>query len=470
MHLLTERGNRVRLKQQVNFEWNVGDDEFGSPLLVNALTPRTATLTLPRTQAQHTNVYRLPHTQQWPSSLPGEPGQLLHDGEAKFLWQRARDLFLLALAAILMGSMPFTPDQLEQRRTEEGVAAALASEYQAWQQKDRDQFAALLDLPAAERWQWEWRDYWSLSAADFTDLALDLRRVDRQGEIVRVEAVVTRPSTKWWRSSPYRETRFYRETEQGWLRTVPPDSYWGPLQATETEHLRFEYRAHDAPVVEPQVARLQSIYLELCELLGLEPEVQYKWTYVLMPDRTDGRTGYYYRTEYTSPALSEVPDMLSDQEYVAQMIVSTMASRAVYGASPIRRSYLHRWEMVVWSLYGWLRTDLLDQRSPWHAQAQEIFRESLANQLPLTLNEIENWPENNRPAQERVMRQYMVSESIIDFAVTTYGREKLPLFIEGMERYRDWESLTANVFEKSAAEFEAEWNRYLTEIYLDQND
>ncbi|MEZ4729342.1 MAG: hypothetical protein R3E79_19600 [Caldilineaceae bacterium] len=458
----------MKLKQQVNFEWSVGDDEFGSPLLVNPLTPRTATLPLPRTQAQYTSAYGLSHTQQWASSLPVEPTQLLHDGEAKFLWQRARDLFLLALAAILMSSMPFTPDQIEQWRAEEGVAAALESEYQAWRQKDRDHFTTLLDLPAAERWQWEWRDYWSLSAAEFADLALDLRRVDRQGEIVRVEAVVNRPSTKWWRSSPYRETRFYRETDSGWLRTLPPDSYWGPIQATETEHLRFEYRAHDAPVVEPQVARLQSVYLELCALLELPPEVQYKWTYILVPDRTDGRTGYFNRTQYTSPVLSEVPDMLSDEEYVAQMIVSTMASRAVYGASPIRRSYLHRWEMLVWSLYGCGADCSTSVRLACPSPGD--LRESLASRISLTLSDVEHWPESNRPAQERVMRQYMVSESIIDFVVTTYGRDKLPALIKGMERDRDWESLTTNVYGKSAVEFETAWNRYLAATYLDQTD
>lgn len=455
----------MKFKQQVNFEWNVGDDEFGPLLLVNSSTPREVTLTLPHAGAQRA-VYPLPMAQQWLPTLPSEPGQLLNAGEARFLWQRVRDLFLLALAAVLMGSMPFTPAQVAQQRAEEGVAAALDVEYQAWQQKDREQFAALLDLPAAERWQWEWRDYWSLAPADFADLGITLRRVDRQDEVVRVEMLVTRPSTKWWRSSPYRETRFYRATESGWLRTVPPITYWGAARVTETEHLRFEYYEHDAPLIEPQVAHLEAIYRNLYALLELDPATRYKWTFILVPDRTDGRTGYYYRHEYTSPALSEVPETLTDQEFVAQMMVSTMTSRAVYGTSPTRRSYLHRWEMVVWSLYGWLRSELLTQRSPWHAQAQAVFQESLPAHMPLTLADIEKWPDSSRPAQERVMRQYMVSESIIDFALTTYGYDKLPAFLAGMERYRDWDGLTTNVFGESAADFEAAWNRYLAEKYL----
>lgn len=453
----------MQVKQKVHFEWNVGDEEFGTLLLPSGWTKAEAMLT------------RLTPKPQWivaqnaPTVAPGEAGPLLAAGEVQFLTHRLRDLFLFGVALILLGSMPFTPAQVEQRRAEEGVTAALAAEYQAWQRKDRGQFTALLDLPAADRWQWEWRDYWALAASDFTDLGMTVRRVEREAGLVRVEALVTRPATKWWRTSPYRETRFYRETEKGWLRTLPPASYWGPLQTTETENLRFEYSTYDAPTIEPEAARLQALYRELYQLLELDPTVHNKWTFVLVPERTDGRTSSYYRYEYTSPALSEVPDLLSDQEYVAQMIVSTLASQAVYGSTSLtRRHYLHHWEIVVWSLYGWLRSDLLDQRSPWHAQAQTVFQESLPKQMPLTLNDIENWPDSSRPPQERVMRQYMVSESIIDFAMQNYGRTRLPALLEGMEQYRDWDSLITHVFGVSAAEFEVAWNRYLTATYLDQ--
>lgn len=453
------------LKQQINFEWSVGDDEFGALLQSNH---SDGSFARPHTNDTNPLTTAHSHSQFWLPPHPMEPSQWLSSAESQFLRHRLRDLLLIGVAAILLGSMPFTPDQVEQRHAEEGVTAALAAEYTAWQQKDRDGFAALLDLPTADRWQWEWRDYWSLAPADFADLGLTVQRIDRQGELVRVATLVTRPSTKWWRSSPYREIRFYREAPAGWLRTLPPDSYWGAQQSRETAHLRFEYRTQDAEVIEPQVDRLEALYQELYQFLALDPDTREKWTFILVPDRTDGRTSDYYRSEYTSPALSEVPAMLSDQEYVAQMMVSSMASQAVYGASPNRRNYLHRWEMVVWSLYGWLRSDLLDQRSPWHAQAQTVFKAALPDRLPLRLDDIENWPDDNRPAQERIMRQYMVSESIIDFAMHTYGRSTMPAFLTGLERERDWDRLITTVFGVSASTFEAAWNRYLAQTYLDQ--
>ncbi|MCE7988186.1 MAG: hypothetical protein DYG89_44065 [Caldilinea sp. CFX5] len=456
----------MKRKQQVNFEWSIGDDDWGTALVLpNRWGSAEPPLTLPAAPWRRGD--RPAAGQAW-GALPLEPGQWISAGEVQFLRNRLRDLFLLALAVILLGSMPFTPDQVAQQRAEEGVTAALATEYSAWQRKDRDTFTALIDLPMAERWQWEWRDYWSLPPADFADLGLTVRRIDRQGELVRVEALVTRPSTKWWRSSPYREIRFYRETEKGWLRTMPADSHWGEAQAIETTHLRFEYRAHDAPVVEAQVDRLEALYLQLYQWVELNPETKYKWTFVLLPDRTDGRTGYYYRNEFTSPVLAEVPDMLTDEEYVAQMIVSSMTSQAVYGASPTRRNYLHRWEMIVWSLYGWLRSDLLGQRSPWHAQAQEVFKAALPTHFPLSLDDIEHWADESRPAQERVMRQYMVSESIVDFAMNHYGRDKLPELLTAMEVERSWDELTMTVFDVSAPEFEVTWNRYIKAKYLDE--
>lgn len=453
------------LKQSINFEWSVGDNEFDALLQPQenevVFTRQSAMTTTPLTTA-------LSHSQSWRPTHPVEPSQWLSSAEVQFLRHRLRDLLLMGLAVLLLGSIPFTPEQVEQRRAEEGITAALAAEYTAWRQKDRDGFTALLDLPTADRWQWEWRDYWSLAPTTFTDLGLTVQRIDRQEELVRVATLVTRPSTRWWRSSPYREIRFYRETPTGWRRTLPPDHYWGVQQVRETTHLRFEYRAHDAEVIEPQMARLEALYQELYHFLALEPDTPDKWTFILMPDRTDGRTSYYYRTEYTSPALSEVPAMLSDQEYVAQMMVSSMVSQAVYGVSPNRRNYLHTWEMVVWSLYGWLRSDLLDQRSPWHAQAQAVFKAALPARLPLRLNDIENWPDDSRPAQERIMRQYMVSESIIDFAMNTYGRSTMPALLTGLEQERDWDRLTTTVFGVSATTFEAAWNRYLVQTYLDQ--
>ncbi|MEZ4863199.1 MAG: hypothetical protein R3C14_17905 [Caldilineaceae bacterium] len=460
-------------KQQVNFEWQVGDDEFGGLFHSAHLTPQfaqTATaeamLTLPGVPSAWTAPYPEGDGQCLPA-LTTEPGQWITPGELHFLLRRLRELFFLAIATLLVQSMAPTLEQLEQQRVEAGVAAALALEFQAWQQKDRQLFASLLDMPAAERWQWEWRDYWSLSAANFTDLATTVQHVARQGKLVQVETLVSRPSTRWWQSSPYREIRFYRESAGRWVRTLPPQSYWGAQHVAETEHLRFEYYAYDAPAIEPQMAKLETVYVDLHQRLELDPDYQYKWTFALIPDRSSGRMGPFYRYEYTSPALSEVPNELSDQDFVAQMMVSTMASRAVYGGAILsRRSYLNRWEMLVWALYGWLRTDLLQQRSPWHAQAQAIFRESIEHQLPLTLDDLERWPESNRPAQERVMRQYMVSESLIDFAMTTYGRDKLPRLLQGLERYREWDQLTAEVFGVSTVTFATGWNGYLEKTYL----
>ena len=55
------------------------------------------------------------------------------------------------------------------------------------------------------------------------DPGLEARRVEVRGDYAMVE-VWTTGSDIPWLPAPYRQTRFYQETEQGWLPTQPPDS------------------------------------------------------------------------------------------------------------------------------------------------------------------------------------------------------------------------------------------------------
>jgi hypothetical protein len=54
---------------------------------------------------------------------------------------------------------------------------------------------------------------------------------------------------------------------------------------------------------------------------------------------------------------------------------------------------------------------------------------------------------------------------LIDYAVTTYGREQLPMLVAGLGHYDRWETLIPAVYGVSAAEFEAGWQAYLLAHY-----
>jgi hypothetical protein len=55
--------------------------------------------------------------------------------------------------------------------------------------------------------------------------------------------------------------------------------------------------------------------------------------------------------------------------------------------------------------------------------------------------------------------------TLIEYAVATYGQERLPAFVAGLGQYHSWETLIPAVYGMSAAEFEAGWQAYLVAHY-----
>ncbi|HMN27478.1 MAG TPA: hypothetical protein PKE45_04915, partial [Caldilineaceae bacterium] len=61
--------------------------------------------------------------------------------------------------------------------------------------------------------------------------------------------------------------------------------------------------------------------------------------------------------------------------------------------------------------------------------------------------------------------QTVALATLIDYAVATYGRERLPVLVPGLGQYDSWETLILVVYGVSAAEFEAGWQAYLSAHY-----
>jgi hypothetical protein len=56
-------------------------------------------------------------------------------------------------------------------------------------------------------------------------------------------------------------------------------------------------------------------------------------------------------------------------------------------------------------------------------------------------------------------------ETIIEYVVVTYGRERLPRLFAALGQHGSWQSLIPAVFDISADEFEAGWQSYLAHQY-----
>jgi hypothetical protein len=55
--------------------------------------------------------------------------------------------------------------------------------------------------------------------------------------------------------------------------------------------------------------------------------------------------------------------------------------------------------------------------------------------------------------------------TLVEYAVVTYGRERLPALVAGLGQYDSWGTLLPAVFGVSSAEFEAGWQGYLAAQY-----
>lgn len=60
---------------------------------------------------------------------------------------------------------------------------------------------------------------------------------------------------------------------------------------------------------------------------------------------------------------------------------------------------------------------------------------------------------------------YTVADPLVEYIVVTYGRASVPVLLDALCEYEEWEEVVAAVFAISADQFEAEWHTYLQEHY-----
>jgi hypothetical protein len=59
----------------------------------------------------------------------------------------------------------------------------------------------------------------------------------------------------------------------------------------------------------------------------------------------------------------------------------------------------------------------------------------------------------------------VILTTLMDYVVSRYGREQLPVLLAGLGQYKSWATLSPAVFGVSAAEFAAGWHDYLAAHY-----
>lgn len=383
----------------------------------------------------------------------------------KATMDRQIGLYLLRLATIglaslvLVAGVGLTPEERDRQTAITGIQAVLAQEAQEAALAESGQAAASPQTAGIG----------VTPPTVLEEFAVGLVRVEPIGEIALAEVVLTQPLLDRGETSPYRETRFYRETEYGWRQTRPDQTFWGRPMRRETEHLRFEFFGRDAATVEPLLGQMEATYLLLHRLLGLAPSTTEKLVIEITPERVMGRGLYEDRLRVTSPIMSQIPHEFSAMTFLAHQIASRMLTLVINGDAvsqalelPSEESFSFRWRAMRRGLRSWLQTKLLAQPWPWDRQATEFFLNSYREQLPLTLDHVVWGTEQQLSDEERMMWQSAAAESVVAYTMETYGQERLPTLLRGFHLYSDWQDFVAGVFGQSVEEFEFGWNRYLS--------
>jgi hypothetical protein len=325
----------------------------------------------------------------------------------------------------------------------------------------------------------------------------------------------------------YRQTRFYLHIPTGWIRTDPDATLWGSPRRLETPSFVFHFRQRDAPVVIAVAPQIEALYTTLRRNAGLPHNTgAEKQVIEVSVTQPPGRGMPWFdvpeRIIVPSPAIYLAPVELTDEELLAQSIVLPLIEKVLAQASeqaqldPVWRPLaqgLRLWqlwdlalplaawreEVVTW-IYADLPTSRLDQGFVLPDQYTELCADhklwisSPAEiQIPLLCTEVSwesfylspwGWYEPlihldqlDVPLRPREYLEEMSSHhvrhpgqtvalaTLIDYAVTTYGHERLPVLVAGLGQYDTWETLLPAVFDVSPATFEAGWQAYLAARY-----
>jgi len=328
---------------------------------------------------------------------------------------------------------------------------------------------------------------------------------------------------------PYRQTFFFRHTQAGWQRTAANTSLWGPEQRLLTAAFLFHFRQRDAAVVRGIAPQLDALYATLGRNFGLPVSpAPDKLVVEVSVEQAPGQVPLAFDAQQhlrvASPALYRAPVELTDTDLLAQAITLPLLrtrmtqARAYHAIDQAWQPLLHG--LVLWQLWDtqlplaawrteivqWLYGDLPRARLgqpfvlPKHYAAlctahQLWLRSPTELNLPLMctgpaleeqsfalwlvrnpLTRLDQFTVPRRPgaygqdasalhAVPQHPAQTVALATLIEYAVATYGRARLPVLLAGLGQYESWATLIPAVYGVSPAAFERGWQAYLAAHY-----
>lgn len=323
-----------------------------------------------------------------------------------------------------------------------------------------------------------------------------------------------------------RQTRFYQRSATDWVQITPDAELWGPARSLETPFFVYHFRQNDAQAVVAVLPQMDTLYRTIRRNVGLPvPSTTAKLVIEVSVTHPLGKEALWLQVSdrfiVPSPALYLAPVELTDAELLAQSIALLLLDAVIAQASE-QHTVGSTWQPMVQGIGLWQVWDLNLPLAVWRteivqwlyfdlptARAQKPIRlpdhytelcaahklwlpTPLEINIPLLCTDAElNWedlrlspwgwidppahldelvsnlsPEliADPPAASHPGRTVALA-TLIEYAVATYGRDRLASLVAGLGQHEDWETLIPAVYGVSASEFEAGWQAYLTTRY-----
>lgn len=325
----------------------------------------------------------------------------------------------------------------------------------------------------------------------------------------------------------YRESRFYREAEGGWLRTEPDASLWGSPESVESEFFVFHFRQLDRVAVREAAPLLDAVYLHIHTALEVPLRAASDPAEKIQIHIASAEEATVYRLYdrgkplwVDSPWLLRLPDSVADGQALAEMAAFSLRRSAVDELlSPLSemdeptagllgglRLWL-AWEEATLAqshkigVVGWLYEyaphsrqallnafpEICELFDMWHivppaeptffyCTVKPTFLRSTYSRPPASLAQLPiSQPQylfsvdgpGGLQGESGVYTQGQVIAfaTLLEYAAHTYGSGSVAALLRATREGKNWTTAAPESFGLSAAEFEIGWWAWLAENY-----
>lgn len=301
---------------------------------------------------------------------------------------------------------------------------------------------------------------------------LEVRSVEVRGDYAMVE-VWTHTSSLPWLPTPYRQSRFYQETAQGWLPSASPDAFYLPRATLRVGRFTFIYGPRDAGAVLEAAQEVAAMDADLHAELGLPPtdtaltinvkllpDLMFKMDPLELAHLSLGPVLYV-----PTPAMLALPAHISEGDALLQLVAGLLVRRTLDEALA-GSDHICAWQSLTRGLQQWLLWEHSNLPSQTRYEVERLLEFKIARGTPPYLTWVA--PDYNACSDESSVRELAgsytndsVAPAWVAYAMSTYGRDRLPVLLAGLRRYTTWDDLIPGVYGVSPAEFEAGWQAYM---------